>query len=276
MAKRFTDTQKWADPWFHQLPPKMKMVWCFLCDECDGAGIWKANFPLLSFYIGEPVTEADFREAFSKKTFWLRDELVWIPGFIKFQYQTLSPKNHAHRGIMRKIISVTETLPLDEDTLKLIEAFKCAIRPSFEGHLTPQVKEEEEVKAKVKEKVKEKEEEEVKGGVGEKKFPITSGEVAACLDDWRSTLQHFKIERALGERDQLEIARAVQAFGPEWVKLAFAGARKQKPGKNYDPAQFVSLRLYLDPKRIERLVNIGAGKESAEGIDWSSIFGKAS
>jgi hypothetical protein len=98
---------------------------------------------------------------------------------------------------------------------------------------------------------------------------------AECLEEWKATLKHFEIERSLGERDQLEIARAIQRDGPEWVKLAFQGARKQKAEKNFDPKQFVSLRIYLDPKRIERLVNIGSGKESADGTDWVKVFGSS-
>ena len=102
-----------------------------------------------------------------------------------------------------------------------------------------------------------------------------SESVMDCITDWKQTLDHFEIKRSIGERDQLAIARAVQSFGAEWVKLAFAGARKQKAGKNWDPKQFVSLSIFLDPKRIERLVNLGSGKESADGIDWANVFGGA-
>lgn len=97
-------------------------------------------------------------------------------------------------------------------------------------------------------------------------------EIDRCIQEWKRTLEHFEISRPIGERDQIEIARAVQSFGEEWVKLAFQGARKQQASKRFDPKLFVSLRIYLHKDRIERLVNIGAGKESADGIDWAYVF----
>lgn len=101
-----------------------------------------------------------------------------------------------------------------------------------------------------------------------------SKEVNLCMDEWKATLKHFGIERPLGERDEIEIARGVKTYSTEWVKLAFAGMRKQTKGPKFDPAQFVSLAIAFDPKRIERLVNIGSGKESVSGIDWARVFEK--
>lgn len=99
-----------------------------------------------------------------------------------------------------------------------------------------------------------------------------SDEVKEATQEWEATLRHFEISRAIGERDQITIARAVQAFGLDWVKLAFQGARKQSKGPRFDPKEFVSLSIYLHKDRIERLVNIGAGKESTDGIDWAKVF----
>lgn len=105
---------------------------------------------------------------------------------------------------------------------------------------------------------------------------VSEDEIRDCLREWKTTLDHFEIGRGPGIYDQDQIARAAKRFGVEWVRLAFIGARKQQPSKSWNPKQYVSLMIYLDPKRIERLVNIGAGKESIEGIDWGAVFGKAS
>jgi len=98
--------------------------------------------------------------------------------------------------------------------------------------------------------------------------------VQKCIEEWKFTLTHFGVDRELKQFDEDRIARAVQRYGYEWVSLAFQGARKQQKSAKWDPSQFVSLTSYLDPNKIERLVNIGAGKEDASEIDWSKVFGK--
>lgn len=105
------------------------------------------------------------------------------------------------------------------------------------------------------------------------KEKVSGDSVRECISEWALTLKHFQIARKPNAQDELKIARAVQAFGADWVKLAFQGARKQSKAKNFDPKNFVSLSLYLHKDKIERLVNIGAGKESGEGIDWTGFFG---
>tara|TARA_R110000868_G_scaffold51318_2_gene162881 strand:- start:558 stop:881 length:324 start_codon:yes stop_codon:yes gene_type:complete len=50
--KRFTETQKWEDPWFRRLRPEMKLLWQWLCDKCDNAGIIDPDLELASFQIG--------------------------------------------------------------------------------------------------------------------------------------------------------------------------------------------------------------------------------
>ena len=53
MAKRFTATDKWGDPWFCGLSVSDRMFWIYLLDACDHAGIWQVNWPLVSFYHGK-------------------------------------------------------------------------------------------------------------------------------------------------------------------------------------------------------------------------------
>ncbi len=288
MAKRFTDTKKWSDPWFYQLSPKMKLVWYFLCDECDGVGVVKLNLPLMSFYMGAEVTEAEFEDAFGLRTIRLDGESIWIPSFIRFQYTTLSPKNAAHRGIMNRVITMVRDLPLDAKTTELVNQFKNSLlgsadpqptlnRPPVKGQ--PTLKEEEEEEEEDKEEVEDKEKEE--GGVGGDfsapkpgRPSVASGAIQGAIQEWRETLEHFGIQRNLIPGEDLEIGRAVQRYGAANVILAFRGARKQKKSPKWDPAEFVNLNKYLDKTAFNRLVNLGAGKESAEGIDWDFVFSR--
>jgi hypothetical protein len=59
MAKRLTDSAKWDDPWFAELPSKYKLFYIYLLDECDHAGIWKVNFRKANFMIGETLEQAE-------------------------------------------------------------------------------------------------------------------------------------------------------------------------------------------------------------------------
>jgi len=101
---------------------------------------------------------------------------------------------------------------------------------------------------------------------------VKSSDIEDCINQWKLTLKHFKIDRPLNERDELQIARAIQNYGKEWVILALIGATKQKANKNFDPAHFVSLKNYLSSDKIERLVNLGAGQQTPEGVNWGEVF----
>jgi hypothetical protein len=103
MAKRFTDTNKWNKRSFDDLSMKMKLVWVYLCDNCDHAGIWDANFRIMSVHIGEPVTPADITLAFGEKIVWLSETKVFIPSFIEFQYGTLCRENRAHLSVINRL-----------------------------------------------------------------------------------------------------------------------------------------------------------------------------
>ena len=39
--KRFTDAEKWADPWFVELDPQAKLFWLYLLDNVDQCGVWE-------------------------------------------------------------------------------------------------------------------------------------------------------------------------------------------------------------------------------------------
>lgn len=102
MANRFTDTEKWKDEWFLSLEPTMKILWLYICDTCDYAGVWKVNFTLASFSVGTILDKQSALNAFGERVKVISDEKWHIPKFISFQYRgKLSPKNSAHRGVLK-------------------------------------------------------------------------------------------------------------------------------------------------------------------------------
>lgn len=87
--KRFTQTEKWDDPWFWELSPTAKLLWLFLCDHCDNAGVIDLSLKMASTKIGQTVKEHHLAELSSRlKT--LECGKVFIRSFIRFQYGNLS------------------------------------------------------------------------------------------------------------------------------------------------------------------------------------------
>lgn len=271
MGKRFADTALYDHGWFRKLPPRLKCTWDWLCRRCDEIGLLTLDIDRLTFEIGEPVTLEEIQGHLPIQI--LAEDKVFITNFVSFQYGDtrgrLSLTNRFHRSIAEKLQARGFPQPL----FKPIDTPDDPIPMGVDTPPTPVGSGQGKGIGKGIGRGKGFEE----GGMGEETFEPTAAreEINDCVEEWQATLKHFEINRPVGELDQLEITRAFQRFGPSWVKLAFQGARKQKASPRFDPKQFVSLRIYLDPKRIERLVNIGSGKESTENVDWTKVFGGA-
>ena len=97
MPKRFTATEKWTDPWFCNLRPIDKLFWVYLLDNCNHAGIWQVNWPLIKFHLGEFEFK---KEVYNNRIIELSKEKWFIPKFISFQYIELNPENRAHQSVI--------------------------------------------------------------------------------------------------------------------------------------------------------------------------------
>lgn len=86
MAKRFTDSEKWKDPFFENLSKDFKLVWIYLLDDCDHAGIWKKSIKRLNFSLDTNFTETDLLKQFKDRIIVLNDDKWFIPKFVTFQY----------------------------------------------------------------------------------------------------------------------------------------------------------------------------------------------
>lgn len=110
MAKRFTDTEIFRDPWFRRLSLKHKCLWLFLCDECDFAGVWKVDYDLASYVIGDNITAADleFINNDKERARVVNDKLVLIVDFVDFQYgdKIKGSSNPFHRKISNRLAEI--------------------------------------------------------------------------------------------------------------------------------------------------------------------------
>lgn len=103
MAKRFTDTDKWKKPFIRGLQGAYKLLWFYICDDCDHAGIWQVDIEVAQLRIGEPIYEQSALIFFGEKIIPIDGGKKWfIPSFIEFQYPSgLNPQNKAHGGTIQ-------------------------------------------------------------------------------------------------------------------------------------------------------------------------------
>ena len=105
MSKRFTDTEKWARPWFRELSSTHQMLWNYICDKCDISGVWYVDIQLANFYIGGRTTKEKAEQALAKQI-QIFDEgrRWWIIDYIPFQYgKALSMGNRLHASVIRTL-----------------------------------------------------------------------------------------------------------------------------------------------------------------------------
>lgn len=101
MAKRFTDTNKWKKPFIKSLEAPYKLLWFYILDECDHAGIWQIEFDIAELRIGEKVDEKTASKLFKDHIQILNGGEKWfIPDFIDFQYGQLNLNNRAHSSVI--------------------------------------------------------------------------------------------------------------------------------------------------------------------------------
>lgn len=130
MAKRFTDSEKFRDKWYRSLSPKHKCIWEYMLSECNIAGILEIDYDSMSFHIGAEINKSDL-SLFSEKIFYLSEEKVFIPNFVKFQQNKLSEVNNAHKNIIKEFIKYNIPVSLD------MSQFESPLKGASKGLQSP-------------------------------------------------------------------------------------------------------------------------------------------
>ena len=100
--KRFTDSEKWVDPWFRQLTPTTKIFWLFLLDNCDNAGIWERDDAFFKFVSGIEIEVDAHLEDLADRIVVLDENRILVPKFVSFQQGgELKESKPFHRGIFK-------------------------------------------------------------------------------------------------------------------------------------------------------------------------------
>lgn len=85
MAKRLTDTTKWNNPSFRKLPSKYKILYLYMLDNCDCAGVMHLDIELISFVLSEQFSLDEIRSFFQERIKFVAEDKVVIKNFIGFQ-----------------------------------------------------------------------------------------------------------------------------------------------------------------------------------------------
>ncbi len=102
MAKRFTETNKWQDPWFRALTPTTKVFYLFLLDQVDSAGVWDRDDGLFQFLSGCPIEVDAHLDELAGRVLTLPDGKILVPKFVKFQQRgVLSDACRPHLQILK-------------------------------------------------------------------------------------------------------------------------------------------------------------------------------
>lgn len=165
MSKRLTETNKWDDPWFCDLSANAKLVWTFVCDRCDLAGVWQVNRAQTEFLV---KAKLDWNQIVAE----LGDRIVvfenggkWLlRKFIQFQFprglnRACKPHVHVFRLIEKHGISLDGLLVASLSGVS--QHSGTVTEPLPKGYLTVQDKDQEQDKDQDKEKDRESAEREI-------------------------------------------------------------------------------------------------------------------
>lgn len=93
MSKRFIDTELFHDEWFCDLSKDGKLFFIYYITNCDHAGVLRLNRKLCKFQSGIDNIEQTLTKDFTNSLVTVKQDLYFMPKFIKFQYPEF-PKSH--------------------------------------------------------------------------------------------------------------------------------------------------------------------------------------
>lgn len=148
MAKRMTDTDKWKKRFVRELSPQHKLLWFYILDDCNHAGIWDVDLEVASIRVGFDLSHDNLPSSFGEKVISFDNGDKWfIPEFIDFQYGELNPNSNVHKsvialldkynlqGYVKGLQGVQSTLKdkdKDKDIVKAKAKVKRFVKPTIE------------------------------------------------------------------------------------------------------------------------------------------------
>lgn len=104
--KRYTDTGKWTDKWYRQLPMRYKLAYQYVLDNCSPVGIWEPDEELVNFMVGtnkgEWIALDEFYTLLGDRVLTTERGYWWLTKFCGYQYGNL-PARSASKPIQSYI-----------------------------------------------------------------------------------------------------------------------------------------------------------------------------
>jgi hypothetical protein len=224
MAKRFTDTKKWNDDWYISLSNDNRIVWQWLLDNCNHAGLCKRSVGLLNLMCRTNITELELIEIMQNRVI-IHNDYWFIPNFLKFQYGSLINNKAA-------ILSAVKEL-FKQDCIRIIpESFGNDFRiisESYENHC---------IMIKDKDKDKDKEKNKLK----------TLTKDNTNIQDYSNIIGTKENISKLYPKGHPKIGESAVAFSEDSMFAIFEDGYKQEIGNNQ--------QFYKHPNLIKRgLIN---------------------
>lgn len=105
MAKRLTDTEKWKKALIRGLPAAYKLLWFYICDDCNHAGIWDVDFEVAEVRVGEKLDPNKALNLLSTKVLVFDAGRKWfIPSFVSFQYKNIKAQDRATKSVVEILL----------------------------------------------------------------------------------------------------------------------------------------------------------------------------
>ena len=101
--KRFTETEKWRDPWFRKLTAEAKLVFLYMLDNCDAGGVLSEDKELAEFSIGMMINWDEVMALINDRVEILPSGSFWIKKFISYQYGRLSKECKPHIAVFKAL-----------------------------------------------------------------------------------------------------------------------------------------------------------------------------
>jgi hypothetical protein len=131
MKMRFTDIDKWRDPWFRNLSPTQKLVYLYLLDNCDHAGFIEIDAPIVLLYLRLESTYQEeelytLLDLLSPKVIEFKQHIYYIKNFIRFQYKGELKENYnPHKAVFKRLahygVYLDENYEIKKDNSRLAQ-----------------------------------------------------------------------------------------------------------------------------------------------------------